>query len=253
MTRILLVRGILVGLVAGLVAFFVAKTLGEGSVGAAISFEGQHEAAEEAAVGVAHEHASEVVSRTVQSTLGLLTGTLLFAIAIGGIFAMAYALTQGRLGRLGARATAALVALGGFTGSYLIPILKYPANPPSIGNPDTISHRTSLFFIVIAFGVLVVVGTAIAGRQLSVRFGAWNGGILAGVGALVVIGIAYWVLPDVHETPEGFPADVLWRFRMASMAIQVSVWGTVGLLFGALTERSLRQSVAEPGPNAALV
>jgi hypothetical protein len=252
MMRILLVRGMLVGLVAGLVAFLVAKTLGEGSVGAAIGFEEQHAAAEQSA-GAVHDHGPEVFSRTVQSTIGLLTGSVFFALAIGGLFAIAYALVQGRLGRLGARGTAAVVALGGFTGAYLIPILKYPANPPSASNPDTIGSRTGLFFLAIALGLLVVIGAGIAGRQLSGRFGAWNGGILAGIGALVVIGIAYWVLPGVHETPDDFPADVLWDFRIASLAIQAAVWTTIGLLFGALTERGLRQSVAEPSPNSALV
>jgi hypothetical protein len=251
MTRILLVRGMLVGLVAGLVAFVVAKTLGEGSVGASILFEEQHQAAEQVA-GAARDHEPEVFSRTVQSTIGLLTGSVFFALAIGGLFAIAYALVQGRLGRLGARATAAIVALGGFTGAYLIPILKYPANPPAASNPDTIGSRTGLFFLAIALGLLVVIGAGIAGRQLSTRFGAWNGGILAGIGALVVVGVAYWVLPGVHETPEHFPADVLWDFRVASLAIQASVWVTIGLLFGALTERSLRQSAAVPSQDTVL-
>jgi hypothetical protein len=252
MTRILLVRGMLVGLVAGLIAFVVAKTLGEGSVGAAILFETQHQATEGAA-GAAHDHGPEIVSRTVQSTVGLLTGTVLFAIAIGGIFALAFALVQGRLGQLGARPTAALVALGGFVGVYLIPILKYPANPPSIGNPDTIGSRTRLYFLAILLGVLVVVGTVIAARQLSARYGAWNGSILAGLGGIAVIGISYWVLPGVHETPDHFPADVLWEFRVSSMAIQASMWLTVGLLFGALTERSLRATAANTATQPALV
>jgi hypothetical protein len=243
MTRILLVRGMLVGLVAGLVATVIAKTLGERSVGAAILFEAHHEASALPA-GATDEHGPEVFSRTIQSTAGLLTGTVFFAIAIGGIFGVAFALVQGRLGTLGARPTAALVSLGGFTAVYLIPILKYPANPPAASNPDTIGSRTGLFFLALALGVVVVIGTAIAGRQLSIRFGGWNGGILAGVGALVVLTVAFVSLPGVHETPEHFPADVLWSFRIASLAIQASVWLTIGLLFGALTERSVKSSAS---------
>jgi len=50
----------------------------------------------------------------------------------------------------------------------------------------------------------------------------------------------YLVLPTVDETPVGFAGDTLWRFRMATSAIQLTVWTTLGFGVGALTERSLR-------------
>jgi hypothetical protein len=240
--RALLVRGMLCGLAAGVVAAVVAKLLGEGAVGKSIYFESRREAAE----GMPAGH--EVFSRTVQNTAGLFTGMVLFGIAVGGLFALAYACAQGRLGAAGARASAALVALGAFVGLYLVPILKYPANPPSIGNPDTIGHRTALYFSMIAVAVVVVISVFVAANQLTDRLGRWNAVIVAAVGGLVVVGAAYALLPDVHETPPGFPADVLWRFRIASLAIQASVWAVIGLLFGALTERSYRRAAAAEAP-----
>ncbi|OFB40275.1 hypothetical protein CgIS1_17155 [Frankia sp. CgS1] len=238
----------LVGLVAAVLAFIVAKTLGESQIGHAITFESAGESSTHAheAVGLAaHAHEeSEPVSRTVQSTLGLFTGLLLFSVAIGGMFALAYACVQGRLGTLGPRGTAALVALAGFTAVYLLPDLKYPANPPAIGNPDTIGRRTVLYFLMILISVIVVVGTGVAARRLTGRLGGWNATIAAAVGGLVVLGVVYAVLPHVHETPEGFPADVLWRFRIASLAIQATVWAAIGLLFGTLTERAFRRTAA---------
>jgi hypothetical protein len=237
----------LCGLVAGLLAAAVAKLIGEGAVGKAIYFESQRQAA----VGAKPD--PEVFSRTVQNTAGLLTGMVLFGIAVGGIYAIAYACAQGRLGRLGARATALVVAAGAFTGLYFVPVMKYPANPPSIGNPDTIGRRTALYFCMIAISVVVVISTAVASRQLAPRFGSWNAAVLAGAGAVVVIVVAFEVLPGVHETPPGFPADVLWRFRVASLAIQATVWASIGLLFGALTERSLRVPAARRVPEAARV
>jgi hypothetical protein len=252
MMRALLVRGMLVGLVAGLVGFVVAKTLGEGSVGAAIGYETKHEQAALAAAGV-HDHAGvEVFSRTVQSTVGLLVGVMVFAIALGGIYALVFAVAMGRMGRLGARASAALVAVGGFIAMYLIPITKYPANPPAATNSESIGHRSKLFFLALALGVLVVVGTVLVARKLATRFGVWNAWILACLGALVVLGGCFWALPSVNETPADFPAATLWDFRVASLAIQASVWLTIGLLFGALTERSLKASAAEASARAAL-
>ena len=62
---------------------------------------------------------------------------------------------------------------------FFIPFLKYPANPPSIGNSDTIGRRTTLYLILIALSLLIVVGVAVAARQLAARFGTWNGAVLA--------------------------------------------------------------------------
>src|SRR5687767_4811829 len=106
MVRTLLIRGLLVGVVAGALVFLVATLLGEPSLNAAISFE----EARVAATGEGHEHA--VVSRTVQSTVGLALGSLVYGTTVGGLFAIAYAVAQGRLGRLGVRGTALAVALG---------------------------------------------------------------------------------------------------------------------------------------------
>src|SRR5437879_1336648 len=104
MMRMLLARGMISGLVAGLLALVFARVVGEPSVGAAIDFESAHET----------DSGPEMVSRAVQSTIGLATGVLVYAVAFGGLFALAFAVAHGRLGRLPARGTAAVVALGGF-------------------------------------------------------------------------------------------------------------------------------------------
>jgi predicted cobalt transporter CbtA len=50
--------------------------------------------------------------------------------------------------------------------------------------------------------------------------------------------VASALLPAVNEVPDQFPAVVLWQFRIASMGAQLLLWATIGLLFGALTERA---------------
>jgi hypothetical protein len=246
MVRGLLVRGMLCGLVAGLLGAVVAKLLGEGAVGKAIFFEEQRTKA----LGEAPD--PEVFSRTVQNTVGLLTGMVAFGVAVGGLYALAYAIAQGRLGHARARTTAAIVAAAAFAGLYLIPVMKYPANPPSVGNPDTIGHRTALYFTMMVISVVVVVSAIVATRQLTPRLGAWNAAIASVVAGVVVLAIVYEVLPGVHEVPQGFPAETLWKFRIASIAIQLTVWATIGLTFGALTERSLREPAGRTRDRAAV-
>ena len=228
----LILRGLFVGFVAGLLAFGCAKFIGEPQVDRAIAFEAQMDAAK----GEAPD--PEIVSRKVQSTIGLLTGVLVYGTAIGGLFALVFAFASGRVGRIGPRGLAALLALAGFLAIILVPQLKYPANPPSVGDPETIGPRTALFFVMIAASIASMVGAVNLGLHLKRRLGAWNATLTAAAAFVVVIAVVQLLLPDVNEVPEDFPAVVLWRFREASFAIQIVLWAGIGLGFGWLTERS---------------
>src|SRR3954468_13242752 len=133
--RTFLIRGMLAGFCAALIAFGFARVVGEPAVDRSIAFE-QHTAAHDAArlpPEDVHEAKPEVVSRDVQSTIGLLSGLVATGVALGGIFSIAFAFACGRLGRLSARATALTVACLSYVAVYLVPALKYPPNPPATG------------------------------------------------------------------------------------------------------------------------
>jgi hypothetical protein len=231
--RSLLVRGMLVGAAAGLLAFAFAFAFGEPQVQHAIDFEDQ-------LARIHHEPAeAELVSRGLQRSLGLLSGTVAMGIALGGIFSLAFAWAYGRIGALSPRLTAAALALGAYLTVVVVPFTKYPANPPTIGNPDTIGRRTALFLLMIAISLLAALAAGRMRRALLPRLGSWNAAIVAVAGLVVVIAAAELILPVVHETPAGFPADVLYRFRLASLGIDLTLWTTIGLGFGAVAQRLL--------------
>ena len=237
----LLLRGMVVGIVAGLLAFPFAHFFGEPQIDWAIALEEQATAAELAASGQpASEHEEpELVSRSTQAGIGLLTGLVVYGAAIGGLFSLVFAYAYGRLGRLGARATAGLLALGGFIALVIVPFLKYPATPPAVGDPETIGARTELFFVMIAVSLIAAVAAISLAQRLWTRYGGWNASIIAGLAFVVVIAVAQYALPTVDEVPEGFPATLLWQFRTASLGLHLVLWAVVGLGFGALAERSL--------------
>jgi len=223
----------LVGILAGLLAFAFAYAFGEPQVQRAVDFE--HFVAARSAGAPERE----LVSRGVQRTLGLLTGTLVLGIALGGLFGLVYAFAYGRIAVVGARTTAAVLAAAAFTTITLIPAIKYPANPPSVGDPATIDRRTLLFAFMIAVTVLAFIAAARLRRQLSARIAAWDAAIVAGGLFLLVVGLAQVVMPAVHEVPAGFPADVLYRFRLASLGTNAVLWLVLGLGLGAAAERLL--------------
>ena len=231
MVRSLLIRGMLAGVLAGVLAFAFAYAFGEPQVQAAIAFE-DHLAA------LHHEPAAtEVVARGTQRTLGLLTAMVAMGIALGGLFALVFAWAYGRIGPFGARTTALLLALGAYLTITVVPFTKYPANPPTIGNPDTIDRRTAVFVAMIATTILAGIAAGRVRRALLARAGVWNAGLLAVLAFVAVVALAELILPAVHETPAGFPADVLWRFRIASLGINLVLWTSIALAFGALAER----------------
>jgi hypothetical protein len=221
----------LVGVLAGVLAFAFAWLFGEPQVDLAIAFETHmHQ--------LAHDPPeAELVSRAVQSTLGLFTATLAYGVALGGIFAVAFAFAHGRMGKLSARATALILASAGLLVLIIGPQLKYPANPPAVGNPDTIGARTALYFEMIVLSVIAAIGGLFARHRLVHRLGVWNAS-LAGVAVYIgVMTAAMLGLPPVDEVPSSFAATTLWKFRLASLGINTVVWMTIGLAFGALTER----------------
>ncbi|WP_214412252.1 CbtA family protein [Sphaerisporangium fuscum] len=246
MVRNLLVRGMLAGLFAAALALVLAWAYGEPQVATAISLEDHaghaSHAAEHlagAAAGHGHEHESEPVSRGVQSTLGLATAIGVYGVAIGGVFAIVFAFAYGRLGAFGARATSALLALGAFVTVQLVPFLKYPANPPAVGDPSTIGRRTGLYLAILLISVLLAVVALLLGRRLAPRHGDWNASVLAGAAFLAAVVVVFLLMPSVDEVPPDFPAALLWRFRVASLGTQAVLWGTLGLVFGPLAERAL--------------
>jgi predicted cobalt transporter CbtA len=248
MAGTLLLRGMLIGIVAGLLCFSFLKLVGEPQVDRAIAFETQFDKAKAHAAAQAliakglpapkEEPEPERVSRRVQAGIGLLTGVMVYNAAFGGLFALAFALAYGRMGDFDPRTTAALLAALGLVAVYIVPNLKYPANPPSVGDPATIGIRTGLYFSMIAVSLAAMIAAGMLRLRLLSRHGSWNAFLIAAGAYLIVVVVVGLALPPANEVPAEFPAVVLWRFRIASAGAQLIMWTTIGLAFGAVTERA---------------
>jgi len=243
----LVLRGFIVGIVAGLLAFGWAKVFAEPSIGTAISFESAQDEAKAAAAVASGKQpepgAPEIFSRTVQSGIGLLTGLVVIGAGIGCLFAIMFAFANGRMGNLGPGPTAAWLAFLSLMTVYVIPALKYPANPPSIGEPATIKYRTGMYFLMMAISIAATMGAYLLRRWLMPKYGSWNGSLIAIGAYLLVICFFFLILPGINEVPATFPAVTLYNFRLSSLITQIVLWGSVGVMFGyagaaALTSKS---------------
>ena len=254
MERRFIFRGFGVGAVGGLLCFVFARIVAEPVIQSAIDYETGRDAAEKVrkAAGLAPSPAGpEIVSRGIQGGIGIGTGLVVFGIAMGGLFAVAYFLVYRRTqGRIRPRTLSVLIAAAGFIGLYLVPYLKYPANPPAIGHPDTIRARGAPVPRHGADLAALALGLAGPPRVSSAATGGSGAALLSGLGFVVVIAVAMAILPPLGhlhsnvvnfgrhatETPQplrdakgvivypGFPADVLFEFRLYSVLNQLILW-----------------------------
>jgi predicted cobalt transporter CbtA len=255
--RDFLIRGLLAGLVAAFAAFGVAYVVGEPPVRAAIAFEGSAgghshgidtEAHAEGSDGHAEAEApapGEVeVPRSLQSTLGLLTGLLVAGVALGGLVGVVSAVAMGRFARLSPRSTTLAVAAMAFVAIYAVPFLIYPPNPPAVGSGDTIGLRSALYFIFLAISLIAAVTAVLVGRRLSGRVGGWHAALIGVAGYVVVMLVVMALMPHYNEVPETFPASVLYDFRRASFLTQLTLWTVLGVVLAELVGRLSRTADA---------
>jgi len=162
-----------------------------------------------------------------------------YSVAFCGLFGLAYAFAYRRVpGAVTPQGVSILLAAAGFVAIYLVPNLKYPANPPAVGDAKTIGVRTALYFIMIAVSIAAMIGAFSLKRLLAHRLSDWNSTLAVVAYYVVIVAIAGLLLPAVNEVPAQFPAVVLWKFRVASIGAQFIMWATLGLLFGELTQRA---------------
>jgi hypothetical protein len=255
-------RGLLAGAVAGVFAFVFAKIFLEPVIGRAIDFEdgtsAAHEAMEMAAGGHSHgDEGGELFTRGVQSTIGMGFGVLAFAVAMGALFSVVYAVAYGRVGNVSARALSVWVAGGMLISVWAVPALKYPPNPPATSDDATITQRALLYLLMVGLSALFMVAAVYLGRQLAPRFGAWNATLIGGGAYVVVMAVVMLMLPTIDETPgplvddagvivfPGFPAGDMYEFRLYSFLTQLIIFATIALVFAPLAAKLLEPAQRE--------
>ncbi|MGZ4491347.1 MAG: CbtA family protein [Nocardioidaceae bacterium] len=183
------------------------------------------------------EH-DEVVTRGQQVVAGLLTEVVVGAL-FGVVFAIVFARVQHRLPGSSDQGRAICLALLGFGVFVLLPAIRIPANPPSVGDPATVGRRTLIYLATILSGLLI------AGAGFG--FDAWLRGTtvspavrrcLVVLGAVAGFAVLMLVVPrSPDRIPRDVPAGLIWQFRTVSLAQLAVLWGVLGLGFGLLVER----------------
>ncbi|HSB50521.1 MAG TPA: CbtA family protein, partial [Nitrosopumilaceae archaeon] len=109
---------------------------------------------------------------------------------------------------------------------YFIPFLKYPANPPTVGDTETVILRAVLYLSFIAISGLSVIGF----YQLSKKLQGKRK-YVAVIGYAILISIAFALMPPNPDEITA-PMELVNGFRIMSV-IAVSVfWISLGVILG---------------------
>lgn len=232
---IALIAGLLAGLASGI--FHLLAT--EPVIQQAIDIEEMLSQAAGEPVG------PEVVSRPVQR-IGLIIGFLVYGAAWGLIFGLVYWFLSRLTSVRNLPWDVFVLALTGYWTLGIFPHLKYPANPPGVGDPETIAYRQGLYFGFLALSLLGTLLVTLVyqnlgrlgGRQQSVR-----------VPLVAIIYLAYaaaiWVLLPDNPDPIRMPLDLVARFRWLSLAGISIFWSALGSAFLVLAgRRQVRHGLA---------
>lgn len=226
--KIYILRGACAGVIAALATAVTLLLLGEPSIRDAIALE------EAAAAAVGEVGEDPLFSRNVQ-VLGGSLGVILYGTFLGTIFGIVFAAVRHRLGNVPDWKRALRLAGLGFLTVYLVPYLKYPPNPPAVGDPESVDERTIAYLCLVALALIVTVVAFRVGDWLRGR--GWPEHLRQPAAVAVwvaLIAVAFALLPgNPDEITVG--AKLIWRFRLASLGGQAAFWSVAGVVFGWLS------------------
>jgi len=107
---------------------------------------------------------------------------------------------------------------------------------------ETIRQRTLLYLLMVVLSAALMVAAVYLGRSLVQRYGGWSAALIAAGSYVMAISVVMLVLPTIDETPDHFPADVLYEFRLYSLGTQRVLWAVIGLVFASMAQRLFTES-----------
>ena len=169
--------------------------------------------------------------RTWQKGGQVLAGAIL-GTSLGSLFGIVYALSKKSLpSKNNIGKTLILAGLMWFT-LFVIPFLKYPANPPTVGDEDTVVLRGMLYLALIAISGFMALGF----YQIFKRLKAKNK-ILAVIGYAVLISLTLFIMPE-NPDEVSTSMELINGFRMVAFLTGTLFWFTLALFLGIFWQKT---------------
>ncbi len=169
---------------------------------------------------------------------GSIASGALLGLSYGALLGVVFAYS--RKGLPGKNSAVKAMLLAGIVWSviYLAVALKYPANPPAVGNPDTIYLRMTLYVAMLMISGMSALGAALLYRKMGERqkYGAARWPVALAVYVSIVI-VAFFALPPNPDAVNA-PLDLVNGFRVASASTMGMFWVLLGAILGLLWDKT---------------
>ena len=225
-----LVMGLLVGLLVG--GYF--NIFNVPVMEWAISLEEAVAEAESSVAGAAVEQDGGIVVSLGSQRIGMVVGLVVVGVLFGAIFTGLYHLVRRAAPGWNMWAWATIAGLLGFWALSLFAQVRYPLNPPGIGEEESLLARQGFQFLFIVVSLISVVASLLAVKLINESGTAGVPRFLqyAGVGiayAVVAIIIAYAIPGNPDSTPEWVPQALVIMFRTFTIIGHFLLWMGISL------------------------
>jgi predicted cobalt transporter CbtA len=217
------------GVIAGIILAFLNLGIVEPTIDKAIALEVQKQVSSGENVNM-----SELIDYRYWQKAGAFAGGAIYGAGLASLFGVVFVFARSKLPGKNNKQKAVLLAGIMWLVLFLMVALKYPANPPAVGDPETIYYRETLYVGYIMISGLAALGMAV----IWIRTRMNSKKIIIPLMYAAIMVTAYVVMPSNPDKIE-ISMDLIQTFRILT-AITIGVfWGILGIIFGSLWDKFL--------------
>ena len=224
------------GVIAGIILALLNLGIVEPTIDKAIALEVQKQISSGENVNM-----SELIDYRYWQKAGAFAGGAIYGAGLASLFGVIFVFARNKLpGKNNKQKAIFLAGIMWFV-LFLMMALKYPANPPAIGDPETIYYREILYVAYIMISGFAALGLAV----IWIRTNMNSKRIIIPLIYAAIMVTAFVVMPSNPDKIE-ISMDLIQTFRILS-AITIGVfWAILGIIFGSLWDKFLskEQTVA---------
>lgn len=217
------------GVIAGIILAFLNLGIVEPTIDKAIALEVQKQVSAGENVNM-----SELIDYRYWQKAGAFAGGAIYGAGLAALFGVIFVFTRNKLpGKNNKQKAIFLAGIMWFV-LFLMVALKYPANPPAVGDPETIYYRETLYVGYIMISGLAALGMAVIWIKTRIN----SKKIIIPLMYAAIMVTAYAVMPSNPDKIE-ISMDLIQTFRVLTATTIGVFWGILGIIFGSLWDKFL--------------
>ncbi len=215
-------------MIAGIVLGLINQAVVEPFIDRAISIETQRHVARGESIDTAQQSQYRIWQKG-----GEVVAAAMYGVSLSALFGIVFVYSRRSLPGFTNKKKALFLAAIMFFVIFLIPALKYPANPPAVGNPSTIYYREMLYVGFIAVSGFSALALALSYRKLKTYLSEKKTTVLLTVSLIyaIIMISAYLAFPP-NPDKVTIPMNLIISFRIASVCSIGIFWGVLGMIVG---------------------